>query len=266
MRRYALVWASALFLLVFAYIVILQPVLSPFVALPKLPGGHSSSTSIFLLFSLFHAWYALGWRHTLIFFVFSASISWAFEQVGVATGAIYGPYHYTDVLGIKLGHVPILIPLAWFMMIYPSYVIANLIADGQPTGTRGNLIRTMWLALLGAMVMTAWDLVMDPFMSGGRMEAWVWERGGDYFGVPLQNFVGWVLTTFTVYLAYRLFERRTKPRPLGPLTPAVAALPVLAYSAMWVAYVISAEAGPLRVIAAFAMGLPTLAALGRLPE
>ena len=74
----------------------------------------------------------------------------------VATGAIYGPYHYTNQLGPKLGHVPLLIPIAWFMLIYPSYVIANLIADGQPTGTRGRLGRLLGLAFLSAMVMTAW--------------------------------------------------------------------------------------------------------------
>lgn len=266
MKRYTLVWASLLFLLVFAYITILQPLLSPLAALPELPGGHGTSTLIFLLFSLFHALHALRWRHTLIFFALSAAISWAFEQVGVATGAIYGPYHYTDVLGIKLGHVPVLIPLAWFMMIYPSYVLANLIADGQPIGTRGGPIRVAWLSLLGAMIVTAWDLVMDPFMSGVRMRAWVWEQGGDYFGVPLQNFWGWLLTTFTVYLTYRLFERRTKPRPTGSLSPLVAVLPVLAYGTMLIPYVISVEAGPLRVIAAFAMGLPVIAAAGRLPN
>ncbi len=266
MRRYALMGASSFFLLVFVYITILRPTLSPFVALPELPGGHGTSTLIFLLVSLFHALHALGWRHTLIFFTLSTAISWAFEQVGVATGAIYGPYHYTDVLGIKLGHVPVLIPLAWFMMIYPSYVIANLIADGQPIGTRGGLMRVVWLALLGAMIVTAWDLVMDPFMSGAQMQAWVWEQGGDYFGVPVQNFWGWLLTTFTVYLAYRLWERRSKPRPASPLSLPIAALPVLAYSSMLIPYVISVEAGPLRVIATFAMGLPVIAAIGRLPH
>jgi uncharacterized membrane protein len=103
--------------------------LQPWLTLPSIMGGVNTQTLILVLFSLTHALYALGWQHTLVFFTTSAVISWAFEQVGVATGAIYGPYHYTDVLGVKLGHVPLLIPLAWFMMIYPSYVIANLIAD-----------------------------------------------------------------------------------------------------------------------------------------
>jgi len=54
--------------------------------------------------------------------------------------------------------VPLLIPLAWFMMIYPSYVLANLIAGETPAGTRGGFGRAVWLAALSALVMTAWDV------------------------------------------------------------------------------------------------------------
>ena len=61
--------------------------------------------------------------------------SWTFEEAGVLTGLVYGPYHYTATLGPWLGSVPILIPLAWFMLVYPSYVVANLIGHGWPVGT-----------------------------------------------------------------------------------------------------------------------------------
>jgi putative membrane protein len=190
-------------------------------------------------------------------------ISWAFEQVGVATGAIYGPYHYTDVLGVKLGHVPLLIPLAWFMMIYPSYVIANLISDDRPTGSQGSLKHIVWLSFLSAAVMTAWDLVVDPLLSGPNVKAWIWEQGGPYFGIPIQNYIGWMLTTFTVYLAYRWYERRSSPQPIGTVTTAVVAMPLIAYGSMMIATVL---VGPeaLRVIGPFVMGLPLIAAATRL--
>jgi hypothetical protein len=184
--------------------------------------------------------------------------------VGVATGLIYGAYHYTELLGPKLGHVPLLIPLAWFMMIYPSYVIVNLIADGAPTGTRGGPGRALWLALLSGMVMSAWDLVMDPLLSGVVMQAWVWEQGGAYFGVPVRNFAGWLLTTFTVYLLYRLYERRVAPRPLGPISGDIAAMPLLGYGAMMISDMLVGGPRALQVIAPLAMGLPLLAAAGQL--
>ena len=115
-----------------------------------------------LAFSLLHAARSLGPRWALRFFAVSAVISWAYEQAGVATGLVYGKYHYTAVLGPKLGHVPVLIPLAWFAMIYPAYVIARLLVDDAAQAGSGNWRRHLWRAAIAGMVMTAWDLVMDP--------------------------------------------------------------------------------------------------------
>jgi putative membrane protein len=263
MTRRILLGLSTFFLILFVYEGAVRMSLQPWIALPSILGGTQTQTLILVLFSLTHALYALGWRHTLVFFATSAAISWAFEQVGVATGAIYGPYHYTDFLGVKLGHVPLLIPLAWFMMIYPSYVIANLIADDRPIGSRGSLKHIVWVSFLSAAVMTAWDLVIDPVLSGPNIQAWIWEQGGPYFGIPIQNYVGWMLTTFTVYLVYRLFERRVSLRPIGPVTTAIAAMPLIAYGSIMISNML---AGPeaLRVIGPFVMGLALIAAATRL--
>jgi hypothetical protein len=98
MSRRIILRLALVFLAVFLYRAIVVPLLGlPAVGCVGLP------TISLMLFSLFHACYALGWRHTLVFFAISAVVSWGFEQVGVATGAIYGPYHYTAVLGPKLG-------------------------------------------------------------------------------------------------------------------------------------------------------------------
>jgi uncharacterized membrane protein len=264
MNRRILLWISVISLALFIYKGIIRPVLLSVLALPDLPGGIDVSTALLLIASFTHALYALGVRHTLIFATLSAVISWTFEQVGVATGAIYGAYHYTDYLGVKLGHVPLQIPMAWFMMIYPSYIIANLIADGRPTGSRGGLGRIAGLSFLTAMVMTAWDLVVDPMLSGPAFKAWIWEQGGPYLGVPTQNFVGWLLTTFTVYGAYRLYERRSAPRPMGTLSQPIVLLPLSVYGSLAISNTILGEVESMPVIAAFVIGLPLAAAGMRL--
>jgi putative membrane protein len=256
---------SAVLLAAFVYDGVLRPFVEPVLLLPAIPGGVNTLTAILTLFSLTHASHTLGWRHAIGFFAIGAAVSWAFEQVGVETGAVYGSYQYTDALGAKLGHVPILIPLAWFMMLYPSYVITNLIVDGRPTGTRGGMLHVLLLALLGAVVMTAWDLLIDPILSGPRFRAWVWEDSGPYFGIPTRNYAGWILTTFTVFLVYRLTEHRWAPRPLGDVTTAAVALPLVAYGAMLLAN-LQADGAPaaLVVIGPLAMGPPLLAAIIRL--
>jgi len=173
------------------------------------PGGLDALVVILLLFSLWHASGALGPRSTAAFFGITAVTSWAFEELGVVTGLVYGPYHYTATLGPWLGSVPILIPLAWFALAYPTYVVVDLIAcRWQPATPRGRgRSRLVALALLGAVLMAAWDLVLDPILSGPTYRAWVWEAGRPGAGVPAQNYIGWILTAFTVYFLYRSFER-----------------------------------------------------------
>ncbi len=256
---------AGVFLALFAYDGVLRPLAASLVALPRIPGGLNTLTVILVLFSLCHAAYALGARLTLAFFAITAVTSWVFEEVGVATGLVYGAYHYTDALGPWLGSVPLLIPLAWFMMIYPSYVVANLILDGQPAGTPGGRAHLVGLAMLGAFVMTAWDLLADPILSGPTIGAWVWERGGAYFGVPAQNYLGWLVTTFTVYVLYRSLERRWRPRPAGPLSVGPSAMPSTAYVAMLLANLWSGAApAAVAIIGPFAMGTPALASFLRL--
>ena len=136
LRRFLLPELAAFFLLLFVYNVIVRSLLAPFIQLPVLLGRVSVPLTL-ALFSLFHALYLLGWRHALAFIAVCLVVSWGFEQAGVATGLIYGDYHYTDVLGPKLGRVPLIIPAAWFMMMYPSHVMANLISSGRPIGQIG---------------------------------------------------------------------------------------------------------------------------------
>ena len=222
MRRRPVLWVSIALLAAFFYEGILRSVVYGWVVLPLFPGGLPGLTAILACCSLTHAWYSLGGRMTLFFFVTSAAIAWSFEQAGVLTGAVYGPYHYTEYLGPKLGEVPLAIPMAWFMMIYPSYVIANLILSGRSTGTAAGIRNLLALTAASAVFMTAWDLVIDPILSGPSVRAWIWEAGGPYFGVPLQNYAGWLLTTFTVYLVFRFVEQRRAQRngrPAGTRPP-----------------------------------------------
>lgn len=154
-------------------------------------------------FCLLHACDRLGWERALLLLSIVFVVSLLFESLGVATGLVYGPYYYTDKLGLKfLGLVPYLIAVAWFMMMYPSFVMAEWIIPSSWTGAK----RLLAIAAIGGLIMTAWDVVMDPIMVGGNH--WVWEVKGDFFGVPLQNYLGWWLTVFTTFVIYLLVTRK----------------------------------------------------------
>jgi len=258
-------YVSMVFLALFIYSSVIFPILEDSISLPEIPGGVGIKTIFMLIFSLFHAWYMIGWKKTLVFFVITAGVSWGYEQVGVETGLIYGNYHYTDYLGYKMGHVPIIIPLAWFMMIYPSYIIANMIFSKKPLLNQNKISQIIVLSLLSAIVMTAWDFVVDPYLSGPTVNAWIWERGGAYFGIPIHNFFGWILTTFSIYLIYRIFESKT--RSVENKVPNYSViLPVLAYGLMLVANLMPGEPPELQVIGPIIMGIPIIIAIIRFKQ
>lgn len=95
--------------------------------------------------------------------------------------------------------MPYLIPVAWFMMIHPSLRIADdFVTRILPWGFWRGLIT----AALAAVTITAWDLAMDLMMVAAGH--WVCEQPGAYFGVPIQNFWGWWLTTFTALALYQI--------------------------------------------------------------
>jgi uncharacterized membrane protein/1-acyl-sn-glycerol-3-phosphate acyltransferase len=136
--------------------------------------------------------YFIGARKTLIFFAVACVISLSAELIGTTTGFPFGEYRYTSGLGYKiLGEVPFTIPLSWFYMGLASYMLAIVLAGTSP-GWR----RPAASVVLGAALLTIWDLVLDPAMAHQALDVrfWVWDQGGYYFGMPAQNFLGWMLT------------------------------------------------------------------------
>jgi len=114
-------------------------------------------------------------------------VSFLSEFVGTGYGFPFGRYEYTGLLGYKLGgRVPALIPLSWFVMAVPSWILARSLLPGLNTGRWGRI-------LLGAYFLTAWDLALDPAMSY-LTPYWVWESTGPFYGMPWVNLLGWMGT------------------------------------------------------------------------
>lgn len=44
-----------------------------------------------------------------------------------------------------------------------------------------------------SLILVAWDLSLDPAMSGAT-SYWVWGAEGPYYGMPLLNLFGWFVT------------------------------------------------------------------------
>jgi len=84
---------------------------------------------------------------------------------------------------------------------------------------------------------------------------------GDYFGEQLRGFAGWTLVSFLIAAIVRLSHQMVPVRPPTRVTTLAAAYPLLAYGLWWLFFTFIAEPRGIRVVAAYAMGIPTLAAV-----
>jgi putative membrane protein len=181
---------------------------------------------------------AVGPLRTFWFFIAATAISATAELTGTATGWPFGGYEYLSFLGLKLaGRVPYTVPLSWFYMGFASFLLASFAIDRFAPRNR-----TILTIVLGAWLLTAWDLVLDPAMASDKMNVmhfWVWKEHGPYFGMPLRNLVGW-FGTGLVFIAVGggFWKSYTTKASAGAVVP----FAVYAINVVW-AMVLSVSVG-----------------------
>src|SRR5690606_33311809 len=130
---------------------------------------------------------ALGARRSLLFLLWGSAVGAAAELLGTQTGVPFGAYAYSDLLGARIaGHVPWFIPPSWYAMSLLSFDLAGRLGLGR-WGRIG----------AAAAFMVLWDVALDPAMTAGAHSGWsfwAYPGGGEYFGMPLVNWAGWLVT------------------------------------------------------------------------
>ena len=154
--------------------------------------------------SVVHAGLSRGARTGLGVLGLVAAIAVAFEAVGLATGVPYGEYSYSDTLGPTLLGVPFLVPLAWLMMAWPSWLLAERLARRRPVRIA-----------IAAGVLAAWDVVLDPQMV--QAGYWTWAHAAPGLPgidtVPLTNLAGWLLAGAVLMTLLDLLVTRSATPP-----------------------------------------------------
>lgn len=181
--------------------------------------GRAGDTVFFLQhlawfsFVLAHGSRRYGWDNLFVFFGITFLISWSTETASIATGFPFGNYHYTDLLGVKLGAVPLIVMPAYFAAGYVAWTMGTIFLGNLGRGIeKRNLFLVPFVA---SFMMVMWDFCYDPVNSTIN-GAWIWEDGGAHHGVPLSNYLGWYLTAFLIYQAFALYLYRfSKSEPLG---------------------------------------------------
>jgi len=130
-------------------------------------------------------------------------VSFLSEYFGTGYGIPFGNYEYTALLGHKLGgRVPWVIPLSWFLMAVPSWALARATFPDTGIDEGGGARRTAARIVFAAVILTLWDVALDPAMSYQAPYYWRWSDAGPYYGMPWINLAGWLLTGAVIFAAF----------------------------------------------------------------
>lgn len=208
------------------------------------PWSHYLSAVNVALFALPSFWAVrcwLGWRDGLIFVGVLGLYALAIEASAIITGFPYGHFGYSDLLGYRIfGLVPWTVAFAWTPLILGAYSVA------------ANLFENVWLRVIATtLIITLFDIVLDP--GAVLLGFWQYDGGGWFYGVPMSNFAGWLVSGFIGATLIELLLAKFKA--LLP-TPAQ-----LASSVMFIIFFWSAIAAHGGLVAPALIGFATFVAL-----
>jgi putative membrane protein len=174
---------------------------------PGASAGSYVATFLIALPSLVALFRYLGASRAALSLLALSAFGYAIEGLGVVTGFPYGTFYYGDALGQKaLGLVPYLLPVS-----YAPLVIGAVAASWNDSLGLNSRFLVIFRA---AVLLVLMDGVLDP--GAALMGLWVWPGGGVYYGVPLSNYAGWLLSG-TLAAALLLTAGRWRMVPLSGL-------------------------------------------------
>jgi putative membrane protein len=140
----------------------------------------------------------LGWKKGLVTIVVFSIYALVIETLAIITGFPYSPFEYTGLIGAKVfGYTPFTVPFAYVPLFLGCIYLAGKLTFFK-TGSKELEAKQSKLRLpilfisATAFLVLAADLVLDP--AAVALNFWNYLWPGFFYGVPLMNFLGWLLT------------------------------------------------------------------------
>lgn len=188
-------WLGALFLFINGFFVARVPQATR----PELAAVSAAFVLVLWFPSLVVLKNWLGWKRAIFLLAALGAFAVGIETFAIKTGWPYGEFFYGDKIGTKFfGLVPWTVPFSWPPLVLGAMALVSRTAPKH----------RLWAATL---ILIAFDLVLDP--GAVDQKFWNYRAGGIYYGVPLSNFCGWIVSGFLGALIFCGITRN-KPIPL----------------------------------------------------
>lgn len=191
---------------------------------------------VFLAAAVLCAHRLIGWRRTIWFLGFASLASFLCEYASTRTGIPFGRYDYTGLTAdqeLYLSNIPLIVPISFSFLLFASYCLALFFFLPARPSQRSDRpfrwpsldfpveARTSW-AVFGLTVLFAIliDMVIDPVALRGDR----WFLGplyryldpGIHFGVPITNYIGWIVMGSISLALYFPMDRHLPPPSVRP--------------------------------------------------
>jgi uncharacterized membrane protein len=234
--------------------------------------GGATTVTLGAIAGLAFLGYAIGLKKAMMVFGVSFVLAFTSEYLGTVTDYPFGAYEYTTQLGYKIAdRVPFNIPTSWFYML-----VASLAICGRFLPAKDDSLSKWWWAFMGGVVLTLWDVSMDPAMV--KTNHWFWQIGdlssrsafeqaiGNpiFFGMPITNWLGWLLTGIIVARVMLAIV----PPSVWVTQVAPHKLPIALYALNGILPIVICfrwDMVPAGILGTIAMAIPLWAALRRSP-
>ena len=194
---------------------------------------------LFLAAFLYAAIRLIGWSRTWRFWTVTWITAFVCEYSSTRTGIPFGWYFYNgSTVGQELyiADIPFMDSLSFSFLLYAAYCLALcLVLPFERSSVSIGLnvrqlrldspVRTGWQVLLFTAGLFAFmDMVIDPIaLRGDRWflgKIYYYPDPGVHFGVPIANYIGWVVVGLLSLVLYFPLERRlsTQTFPASPIT------------------------------------------------
>jgi putative membrane protein len=148
-----------------------------------------------------------------MFILISVLFGFIVEIIGTSTGLLFGDYAYGRALGPKLFHVPLIIGINWFIVMYSCGISIEMLRRSLSQKTAGRsierkpILKKLAMLIDGATLAVAFDWIIEPVAI--KLDYWRWLGDGK---IPDYNYACWFFCSVILLLVFQMttFEKRNK--------------------------------------------------------